>query len=93
MEQLELFVGQLELMLRGRSPAEKESEGQYIIPRTTEDPTTNKCMLQRCIRTFCKSNSLKLPRGFYKKDYRQLLGMFKGMKKYYGFSRDDTIID
>jgi hypothetical protein len=83
---------QLELLLTERELLKLDSEN-YIIPKMTEDPTAIFSMLKRYIRDFCKVNNLDLKKKFHNKNYKQLLGMFKGMKKHYNFSRDDTIID
>lgn len=86
MEQLELF-------------AEKESQKyqephRYIIPRMTENPAVTYSMLRRWIIDFHKKNDIMpLPKGFYKRNKRQLKGMFYGMLRHYKISLDDIIAD
>ena len=66
---------------------------EYIVPKLTENPAATKGMAKRWIWDFCKANNLSLPKGFHSRTEEQVVGMFHGMRRYYGISLDDTIID
>lgn len=90
---------QLELLLETNSSKQLESlletnaasKKQYYIPGMTENPAVSYGMLRRWIIDFCDKNNLDLPRYFYKKDKRQLQGMFYGMLRHYKISLEDII--
>ena len=65
---------------------QRDHERKYRIPGMTEDPIVSYGMLQRWIRDFHELNNMNLPRGFYKKNKRQLIGMFNGMLDNYGIT-------
>ena len=65
---------------------------RYKVPAFSESPLTNRNMLRRWIRLFAEMNGLDLPSGFYKKDRRQLVGMYRGMIEHYGIDPEETTL-
>lgn len=72
-----------------RSPSQK----QYRVPVFSESPLTNRNMLRRWIQQFTEMNGLELPTGFWKKDRKQLVGMYRGMLKTYDIHPEETTLD
>lgn len=60
----------------------------YQIPQLTQDQFGHRGVLQRWIADFCEVNGLKLPKGYWEKDKRQLQGMASGMLSAYGIPRN-----
>ena len=70
---------------------EQPERTQYRIPRATENPAVHRSMLRRWIKNFHEMNGMKLPKGFYERDKRQLRGMYYGMLEEYDISIEDII--
>ena len=79
----------------------KEGEGEqlsfdfrkrYIVPGLTESPSVARDYLELWIRRFHILNNLDLPKGFSKKNKKQLLGMYHGMLKHYGIDEKIDIL-
>ena len=70
---------------------EQPERTQYRIPRATENPAVHRGMLRRWIKNFHEMNGMKLPKGFYERDKRQLRGMYYGMLEEYDISIEDII--
>lgn len=73
-----------------------EAEGEkgrykYHIPKMTENPAVEYGMLQAWIKRFCVANDFPLPTGFWKRDKRQLQGMFYGMLETYKIEMEDIV--
>ena len=75
--------------LAGVSGSDKKIH--YYIPRMTENPVYNRNMLRQWIKEFHEYNGMSLPKGFYRKDKFQLVGMFNGMRRTYKISLDQII--
>ncbi len=63
--------------------AEQMERQRIKIPRRTEYPAATKGMLESWIREFCERNNKPLPRGFSKRNKKQLMGMYQGMLTHY----------
>lgn len=97
MKQLELYFegtetasdqqnsGNLEETVRTEAPAQRT----YHIPGRYEDPCVTYGMVRRWIIDFHEMNSMELPRGFHRRNKRQLVGMFHGMLRTYGIRLED----
>lgn len=77
--------------LNRESNASLKLIGAYIVPRRTENPANTFGMLRNWIIEFHKNNGMKLPKGFYRRNKRQLRGMYYGMLNTYGISIDDVV--
>ncbi len=60
-----------------------EQRKSYVVPGATCDPRCNYKVLRRWIADFHDLNDMKLPKGFYSRDKRALVGMFNGMVRSY----------
>jgi hypothetical protein len=67
---------------------ESRTTKNYIIPQHEIGPSITKGNLDNWIREFCKENELKLPKGFSRKNKKQLLGMYHGMLETYGIQEE-----
>ncbi|MEK6969623.1 MAG: hypothetical protein AABW48_04300 [Nanoarchaeota archaeon] len=65
--------------------------GEYIVPRRTENPANTFGMLRNWIIEFHRSNDMKLPKYFYRRNKRQLRGMYYGMLRTYELTIDDVV--
>ncbi len=68
------------------SDYQESHQREYIIPGRTEDPTLDYLMLRAWIIDFHELNNMKLPTRFYKRNRKQLTGMFYGMLDQYGIT-------
>jgi len=64
---------------------------RYHVPGMTENPCVTSGMARRWIRDFHERNCLELPSGFYRRNKKQLVGMFYGMLETYGISLDEIV--
>lgn len=69
---------------------DKKTE-RKIIPRRTENPANIYRMLRNWLVEFHKANGMKLPWGFYRRNLRQLRGMYYGMLRFYRLTIDDIV--
>lgn len=86
--QLDLFVEQEEAKIQQTTHTSHE----YKIPGRTESPAVNVGMLRSWIREFCEWNNIKLSKGFHKKNYSQLIGMYRGMLDHYNINEARDIL-
>ena len=70
---------------------EEQSPRRYHVPGMTENPCVTSGMARRWIRDFHERNCLELPSGFYRRNKKQLVGMFYGMLETYGISLDEIV--
>ncbi|MEK6900056.1 MAG: hypothetical protein AABX05_02945 [Nanoarchaeota archaeon] len=73
------------------SLADRMQERKLKVPRRSEDPAVNYGMLKDWIKDFHRANGIELPKGFHKRNKRQLLGMYHGMQKHYGIRYSDIV--
>lgn len=71
--------------------ASRKLIGAYLVPRRTENPANTFGMLRNWIIEFHKSNDMKLPKHFYRRNKRQLRGMYYGMLRTYELTIDDVV--
>jgi hypothetical protein len=69
---------------------ESRTTPHYITPQHEIGPSITKKNLDNWIRDFCNQNELKLPKGFGKKNKKQLWGMYLGMAEKYTFTPEET---
>ncbi len=81
----------------------QHSKRKYRIPGMTENPALNYGMLRRWISDFVNDSEnkkihmektgreLRLPPGFYKRNKKQLIGMFYGMLDHYSITIEDIV--
>ena len=80
----------------GSSYAQKQAWASYVkdrvvvngyqVPQRTESPFGHAGVLKRWIADFCDVNGLKKPDGFWKKEFKPIHGMGRGMLSAYGFN-------
>lgn len=81
-----------QLDLFGIVNQEIETSRTYRIPRRTESPAVTKGMAKSWIKDFCEWNNLELPRGFHKRDKKQIIGMYRGMLQTYCINEKGDIL-
>lgn len=97
MKQLELYFAEAERVEERQHPenlectvqTEAPAQRTYHIPGRYEDPRITYGLVRRWIMDFHEMNGMKLPRGFYQRNKRQLVGMFNGMLRTYGIRLED----
>ncbi len=78
-----------EYYLWQQNEEEKErKENEYAVPGRTESPRVDRGMLVSWIREFHKINKIKLPKRFFRKDYKELLEVYQGVLKKYGITEE-----
>lgn len=68
-----------------------ERKIRYIVPRMTEPPRKTVDMMKRWLQDFYNGNGLKLPKGFHRKNRRQLIGLYSGTLKDYDVQEKDIV--
>lgn len=69
----------------------REAPKKYKVPGMTENPCVTYGMVRRWIMDFHKRNKMRLPKGFYRRNKRQLVGMFYGMLDTYEIRLEDIV--
>jgi hypothetical protein len=69
---------------------EQKSE-YYVIPKFTENPARRARLAKKWIKEFHKKNGMDLPKGFYDRNKKQIMGMYHGMLKHYDISLGDIL--